>query len=440
MSIKISKLYNYILLNFNLINNINMNILNKRILILLILLNVINLINFNTIICQDLELDSITDNTELFILNQNNVDSIDAEIENLIQYSQNMENQVDILFNLAKSYKNSNIQKSIIILNKSMVFINKIEDENKKYLYYLELVKNQLEINNFKKSLEILNKVKNSINKNEKQIVIKQSINNELYKLYGILCLKTNNLGEAEEFFNLSIENSLKSKDSLLITDQLNYLGQIYKIQKKYNKALDMFDISIQLLNRNSEFEKIGDNYLSKAETFFELKDIIKSIANYNIAKDYYLKTENKNKQADIFINIGFVLFKFADYYKSIAHLKKGISIADEIKNQTIKKTGLNYLHLVYFKAGDFRKAYETLEDYNKINEDISINNFNKTISEMQIKLNLDKNSNLQKNKEEFNITLYILLGLIIILISLLSYITFNYLKLKKDINKNSKI
>ncbi len=398
------------------------------------------LLNLNhlNLISQELELDldSIRDKTELFLLNQNSVDSIDAEIENLIQYSQNMENQVDILFNLAKSYQNNNIQKSTIILNKSLMFINKIEDENQKYLYLLKLAENQLDINNFKKSLEILNKIKYDINKNKNKIALNSNINNKLYKYYGILCLKTNNLIEAEEFFNLSINNTIKNKDSLLITDHLNYLGQIYKIQKKYKNALDMFDISIQLLNRNSEFEKIGDNYLSKAETYFELKDIIKSIANYNIAKDYYLKTENKNKQADIFINIGFVLFKFADYYKSIAHLKKGISIAEEIKNLTIKKTGLNYLHIVYFKTGDFRKAYEALEEYNKINEDISINNFNKTISEMQIKLNLDKNNNIQKNKDEFNITLYILVGFILVLIGMLLFVTFSYLKLKKNIRK----
>lgn len=408
----------------------------KQLCYIIIFLLFLNCINLNS---QEIKLDSIRDNTELFLLNQNNVDSVDLEIENLIQYSQNMENQVDILFNLAKSYNNNNIQKSTIILNKSLLFINKIEDKNIKFSYLLELAKNQLEINNFKKSLEVLDRIKLDLEKNGKVITNKSLISNQLYKLYGILCLNTNNLVEAEQFFNLSIKNSLKYKDSLIITEQLNYLGQIYKIQKKYKNALQMFDISIELLDRNGEFEKIGDNYLSKAETYFELKEIIKSITNYNIAKDYYLKTENKIKQANIFINIGFVLFKFADYYKSIAHLKKGISIANEIKNLTIKKTGLNYLHLVYFKAGDFRKAYETLEEYNKINEDISINNFNKTISEMQIKLNLDKSNNLKKNKDEFNITLIFLVGFIIVLLSLLSYITLNYIKLKNNILNHKK-
>jgi tetratricopeptide (TPR) repeat protein len=100
---------------------------------------------------------------------------------------------------------------------------------------------------------------------------------------------------------------------------------------------------------------------------------------------------KNDEKTANIMIDLGYVLFKFADYYKSIAHLKKGIELADKINNNSLKKQGYNYLHKVYYKTGDFRKAYEILIKYAEINENISLSDLNKTISEMQIKLDFDK-------------------------------------------------
>jgi uncharacterized membrane protein YukC len=69
---------------------------------------------------------------------------------------------------------------------------------------------------------------------------------------------------------------------------------------------------------------------------------------------------------------------------------------------------------------------------YAEINENISLIDLNKTISEMQIKLDFDKKTTVQKTKDDNNFTLYILIGIILILIFVLIYLLFILQKSKK--------
>ena len=160
--------------------------------------------------------------------------------------------------------------------------------------------------------------------------------------------------------------------------------------------------------------------------------DFIKCLKYFNISKDLYLSIGDDEKTSEIMIDLGYVLYKFADYYKAIAHLKKGIELADKVNNISLKKQGFHFLHTVYYKSGDFRKAYEALQNYTEINENLKLSEINKTLSEMQIKLDFDKKITIQKTKENSNIMTYSLLFLIVILIISNIYFIKNKIKTQR--------
>lgn len=359
--------------------------------------------------------------------NEENIDSLYSIINITLKYAKNDENRIQLLNELAKQYEFKNIQSTVLIYRKALEIAEKSKDNKLIIKSVIDLSYYEIISKNYPKALELLNRAE-ILSKSENDY----KLNAKIYNYFGLLSYHTKNYENAIEFYNIAIEVRYKNNDSLDIDLYISNVGLAYKNLGEFNKAIQNFTISYNIAKNNNDLLREAENCRYIAETYFQQNNFQKCLSFYNMAKDLYLELKNDDKTANIMIDLGYVLFKFADYYKAIAHLKKGIELADKVNNNSLKKQGYNYLHKVYYKTGDFRKAYEMLIKYAEINENISLIDLNKTISEMQIKLDFDKKTTVQKTKDDNNFTLYILIGIILILIFVLIYLLFILQKSKK--------
>ena len=359
--------------------------------------------------------------------NEENIDSLYTIINETIKDLENEESKIKSLKDLAKNYEFKNIQSTVLIYRKALEIAEKSKKNELIINSMIDLSFFEITGKNYQKALNLLNNAKKIA-----KTINDYKINAKIYNYLGLLSYHTQNYENAIEFYNQAIDTRIYNDDSVDIDLYISNIGLVNKKSGNLTKAIQDFTISSQISKSQNNKLREAENYKFLAETYFQQNSFVQSLKFYNMAKEMFLELKNDEKTANIMIDLGYVLFKYADYYKSIAHLKKGIELANNINNNTLKKQGYNYLHKVYYKTGDFRKAYEALMKYAEINENISLNDLNKTISEMQIKLDFDKKTTLQKNQDDNDNLVYILISVIIILILGFIYLFFLLQKNKK--------
>lgn len=377
----------------------------------------------------DKDAENLKNNSKLNTTIVNNVDSIYAEINLRLSKVDGYAHKIEVLEKLAQDYRSQSIQSSVIILQKSLELAEKSEDDLLIVTSLINLSTYQTLSNNYQSAYDLLTKAEaildtkeSSINKNpNKKAQLKESI----YNNYALISYLTENYNKAIEYYSLIIKNKINNKDTTHLSESYLDIAKVYTKTQNTKQAIDFFTKAIELSHLLKEKTIEAKSHKLLADVYFQQNDLTQCLKHYNISKDLYLENGTDDEKSTIMIDLGFILFKYADYYKSIAHLKKGIEFAEKSNNNQLIKQAYFYLHTTYYKSGDFRKAYETLQKYTEINEDLKINEINKTISEMQVKLDFDKKNTIKKTEEEsssFHYYLYVIIFLLTLIASFFAY------------------
>ncbi len=208
--------------------------------------------------------------------------------------------------------------------------------------------------------------------------------------------LKNSNLSDAKKALEEMFETQ---KDNIILIDSLSY---IYKELKMYSKALEMYEIAMNLYP-DSLYYKL------------EITDLLIDEEKYDKAKDMIDEFKKENKScANIYNSLTRIYYRLKDYQKALesinlyleldmnsaeAYYFKGLILNDlnkfdEARNEIYTAIKLNPLSSKYYYQ--MARSYQGLSDYKAamlyINEAIELNQneiaYKKTAYEIALKTN----------------------------------------------------
>ena len=246
-----------------------------------------------------------------------------------------------------KYLRSGNFEKSLASARLSLHYASIIKDNYLIAASYNIIAANFDELSEFDKAIVFYKKGLSYANKTDND-KIKNWINNNLGNMY---CFEKKQYEKGIEFYRKSLEYSQKAAD----TSQI--------VLTKLNIAWAYFDIN--------QFEN-GFPYLEYSNRFHTKYGDESTIVALNMLNGMYYSHKGENSKAEsYFLN------------------------AIKLGNSGSEKSDLSYSHQEYskflLKKGNYKKAYENLEIYNKITEEIYNDELLKKANVAGINLELDE-------------------------------------------------
>ncbi|HEX7016436.1 MAG TPA: tetratricopeptide repeat protein [Cyclobacteriaceae bacterium] len=180
---------------------------------------------------------------------------------------------------------------------------------------------------------------------------------------------------ELEEFdralnhFALSLKMSNQIGDKPGLPYYYDEFGDVLMRKGNYDSALNALNKALTLINEQNlgelkpkTFSKIASSYLYK-------KDYEKAFAYYDSTQRLYEKTNNQYGKAEVSLGRGIVFLEQDKYDDAEQYIEASLAIARDLNARVLEIECYRYLHTIWEKRGDFRKAldyfkrYKTLED-----------------------------------------------------------------------------
>ncbi|CAF1231755.1 unnamed protein product [Rotaria sordida] len=187
----------------------------------------------------------------------------------------------------------------------------------------------------------------------------------EILLAKGHLYIETAQYGHAKDTLKealdlLETENHPQRKAEIL-----NAFGLVAKKCSDYDQAILAYNNALEIVDTNSDVW---------SEIISHLADIHRKKANYNEARDLYLKSlkqmeaiygQNHPSIADIMNNLGMLLKKEGKYNEALDYLKQAIKISKHYYGEEHPSLGIYLTNIgdIYRKQGDFKTAEGTYKE-----------------------------------------------------------------------------
>jgi signal transduction histidine kinase len=212
----------------------------------------------------------------------------------------------------------------------------------------------------------------------------------------------------------LLLIDSYKKKDTLIEGRKAiyNQLGNIYREEEKYSKAIEAYNLSLKFSRKRSDSITLINN---KANIYKDWKQYQKASEQFNLAYKKIGNHTNSLQSAMILNNLGFVQSKLG-IPDALVNLKKALSIRETQNNLEGIYSSNKSLALYYFDKNDKKqaasyaiKAYEianTLKSITFLHDALSLfaimNEDPKVVQFKQVTDSIAKVKQLAENKNAF--------------------------------------
>ena len=286
---------------------------------------------------------------------------------------------------------------------------------------------------------------------------------------------------EPEESMNLLLSgfNELSNQNELLLIGEYSlYLGQIFAIEKNYNKAIEYYKTFLNnSLKRNDTTEVlkanlfIGGSYhvldkLDSADyyyneviqypvnekseeiisnTYNNFVDIARDVEDFELAEDYANKMLTIEQQFKDTVGISLAFFNLGNIandnkefikanknYLNSFELIKGLNTPTAISRKEYLLYGLSDVNK---KLKDFEKAYQYLEEATDLKDSLSDASIAQNFSEIEAKYNVleaEKKAEEEEAKHFRTQLLFYGLAIAFLLFLVFGYIFYNNYRLKQ--------
>ncbi|RDY61966.1 tetratricopeptide repeat protein [Flagellimonas nanhaiensis] len=346
-----------------------------------------------------------------------------------------------------------------------------------------------LDMGEYKKALEYFNKAMDINLANNDKLEMASCLNN-----MGTSYLHKGNYPLALEHYNQSLINYKILKDTAGISSVLNNLGLVYKKNKKFDEAIASYKESLKLKfkknkinskNKGISLNNIGVAYRQKKDyknaliyltealemstsindqdnigrCLLSMGDVYLELKDYNIALQKFLKAKEINIELESQLGLCHSYLGLAKVY--LNQKKIDLALINAIKCKEIsnnigaidyQRDTYNLLSTIYENLGDFKKAFESHQQFKILNDSL----FNKenvekiaqleyeykykqaldsaSIRELRLtKTVLTTSKDLAKSKQNYLWAVIGILTVSILLSSLVFYQKFTTIKVKNQ-------
>jgi serine phosphatase RsbU (regulator of sigma subunit) len=172
----------------------------------------------------------------------------------------------------------------------------------------------------------------------------------ESHKRIAAVYYDWNDNEKALSHYHLAYEFYLKIKDHSNIAVLLTSLGNVYQNQNNYNKALDCFIRSVDIIDsilpgikeKTDLIRAKANNYNNIGNVHYYLKNPEKTVDFYKKALAEYEKINDQASMANMYSNMGMMARMKKDFIKSVEYRKKALDIFTKTGN----KEGMAYANM----------------------------------------------------------------------------------------------
>lgn len=264
----------------------------------------------------------------------------------------------------------------------------------------------------------------------------------------GIVMENWGKLSRAESFFNSALKDYHERGDLFHESNTYLHLGEIQQKQRHYSKALAYYHRARKLS------EKIKSNILYVI-ALSNISEVNYGLKNYNLALKYQqqvlpLKEEigDRRRIAISMLDLGKIYLKKNDLVLSTRYSDSALFFAKKIQAKDLLLNIYLLLSNISRDKSNFAEAYTYMTYYNKIHQEIFTDKNRLMVSEMEVRLEAEKNekeNELLRKQDKLNQIRLLeekhsrfLLIIFISFFILAAFIVFIYIQYKnKIINSN---
>ena len=203
--------------------------------------------------------------------------------------------------------------------------------------------------------------------------------------------------------------------------------------------ALENFEKTINICTNGCDEVILNEAYNGAGASLFELGKLDEAEKYLNKG---LLLAENQNSEVNLIIiynNLAKINLEHGQIEQALNRLKKGQEIANKLKIRLWAKKNFKVFADIYYKTGDYKKAFE----YQMMHDSVSNEILDETVAKnmLQIQVDFEERQNLEiiklKDKEISRTNTLLILSVIISLLTvLIIIILYRNNKLRKRVNR----
>lgn len=212
----------------------------------------------------------------------------------------------------------------------------------------------------------------------------------------GIANLQFGRLDEAKKYMEEALEYFNALGNIELIDLVLNNLGILATQQKNYDLGIDYYSKSLSIRKSQESWFWVAYSYFNIANLYLETNQIDSAEKYYSKSlKTFQEKTPKLVVPPMVYGGLGELKVRQSDFPSAIFYFKKSIKGSEERKHTELIVQTQVLLADALFKNGDFKEAYEILNEYQASAQKLdSVNDISK-VSEIE-----EKYKNAEKEVE----------------------------------------
>jgi two-component system NarL family sensor kinase len=193
-------------------------------------------------------------------------------------------------------------------------------------------------------------------------------------------------------YYNLGLSYAKKTNNNILKNQLYNNLGNIYCFDKKqYDKGIYFYKKSLIISQKIHDTEQILLTNLNIAWAYF---DVVKCDEGYSYL-EYVNKHQSSNGDESTIVALNMLNGIYYNNKNDNSKAAKYFNLAIKEGEAGDEKSDLAYSYLEYSnflnKIGDYKNAFKNLKFYNKINEELHIEEKLKKANIIGINLEIDQ-------------------------------------------------
>ncbi|NOQ74727.1 MAG: tetratricopeptide repeat protein [Crocinitomix sp.] len=173
-------------------------------------------------------------------------------------------------------------------------------------------------------------------------------------------------LNSLDSICDVNLKRNLSKKEAKFFkkkkADCIFDLGDLYRYNFEYKKALDYFEISKALYIELEEDVKLAALLNNEGLLHAEIGDYAKSLNNYEQSIELFKAAKDSNGWANSLSNIAIISANMGNYDQAITYFTQCMTIDERMGYTEGVASGLNNIGVVYTDFGKYDKALDYFE------------------------------------------------------------------------------
>lgn len=225
-----------------------------------------------------------------------------------------------------------------------------------------------------------------------------ENVSSSAYNNYIVLLLKLGRYKESLYYFDILKAKAKKLKQNRVLAALLCNEASVHSSQKDYKK-FDSISEECRKICAAYNFEDITMySYINSGTSYYERGQVEKAINLFSGIKDSIRKLDPEY-QMNYHAEYGKMLYNTGSYNTAIAHLNKGILLANQIGIKTNIEP-VYYLAKSYMALGNHATASKHLDHYIRLKDSFENMEIQKNINEYEVKFRITEKDNELLNKK----------------------------------------